>query len=113
MRRYGELLEQSESPATHIGASLYKAGTIDALIIAYLQSDGFKGLASITQSIRRNTLDRFRNFKTPSGRRYGDNRIATMMRSDIEAALKGKTPAVQGDWMKALKPLMAFAVAGG
>jgi len=113
MEQYAELLAQSERPATHIGASRNKVGSIDALILAYLQSDGFKALATVTHANRRNILDRFRDFKTPSGRRYGDNRIATMMPSDIDAVLKGKTPIVQRNWMKALRPLMAFAIARG
>jgi len=113
MEQYAELLAQSESPATHIGASRNKVGSIDALILAHLQSDTFKSLATVTQAIRRNIFVRFRDVKTPSGRRYGENRIATMMPSDIDAALKGKTPIVQRNWMKALRPLMAFAIARG
>ena len=113
MDQYAELLAQSEDASAHIGASRIRAGTIDALILAYLQSDTFKGLATLTQATRRRILDRFRDFKTPGGRRYGENRIATMIKSDIEAALKDKTPTAQGDWLKTLRPLMTFAIAQG
>jgi hypothetical protein len=44
MAHYAELLAHSEDAAAQIGASKIKAGSIDALIVKYLQSDAFKGL---------------------------------------------------------------------
>ena len=78
MERYHALLNQTGG--LDIGASRLKAGTIDALIPRYYQSESFKALAKATQVCRRPILDRFRDFKTPSGRRYGDNRIGLMER---------------------------------
>jgi integrase/recombinase XerD len=100
----------SERAGTEIGASRTKPGTIDALIVKYLQHDTFKGLAKATQATRRPILDNFRQFKTPSGRRYGENRLATMQRQDVEAALAGKPPTSQKGWIKTLRHLIAFAI---
>ena len=101
MAQYAELLAQSEKPIAHVGASRTKPGTIDALVVKYLDHAAFKGLADTTQATRRRILDHFRNFKTPSGRRYGDARFSTMIEDDIYPVLKGKPPTVQRDWMKA------------
>ena len=50
---------------------------------------------------------------TPGGRRYGENRLATMQRENITDALAGKTPIMQKVWMKALRHLIAFAIEQG
>ena len=41
MDHYAELLAQSENAAAHVGASKIKPGSIDALIVKYLQHDTF------------------------------------------------------------------------
>jgi hypothetical protein len=67
MDHYHALLDQSGGPLSNrlsganIGASRTKAGTIDALIVKYLQHDVFtKGLAKATQTMQRQILDNFR-----------------------------------------------------
>ncbi len=114
MDHYAQLLAQSENAAAQIGASKIKPGTIDALIVKYLRSDTFtKGLAKGTQATRRPILDNFRQCTTPSGHRYGENRLATMHRKNITDALAGKTPIMQRGWLKALRHLIAFAIEQG
>jgi integrase len=114
MAHYAELLAKSEDAAVHAGASKIKAGSIDALIARYLKSDAFtKGLAKATRDARRPILDNFRQCMTPGGRRYGENRIGTMQRKNITDALAGKTPIMQKVWLKALRPLIAFAIEQG
>jgi integrase len=114
MTHYAELLARSENVAAEIGASKIKAGTIDALVVKYLKSDAFtKGLAKSTQSARRPILDNFRQCLTPSGRRYGENRLSTMQRKNIADALAGKTPIMQKVWLKALRHLIAYAIEQG
>jgi hypothetical protein len=116
MDAYHALLEQTGGPLSvaDIGASRTKAGTIDALIVGYLKHDAFKkGLAQATQAMRRPILDHFREFMTPSGRRYGENRLATIQPKNITAVLEGKTPNAQRNWLKALRHLIAFAIAQG
>lgn len=113
MDHYHALLEQTGGAMpVDSGASRIKAGTIDALILRYVKADGFtKGLAKATQDMRLPILDHFRDFKTPSGRRYGDNRLVTMQRSSIVAVLEGKTSATQRNWLIVIRGLIAFGIA--
>ena len=113
MRHYAELLAQSENAIAHVGTSRTQPGTLDALIVRYLDHDTFKGLAEATQATRRRILNNFRQYVTPGGYRYGANSLKGMQRKNITDVLAGKSPTVQGDWMKALRHLMAFAVAEG
>jgi integrase len=113
MEHYQELLARSEDAAAHVGASRFKRGTIDELILRYQQSGAFAELAKPTRDTRRRILDKFRDFKTPSGRRYGDNALKTMERKDVVAAIRGKTPIAARGWLKALRPFLSFAIAEG
>jgi len=103
----------SPSPV-EIGASRTIAGSVDASTAAYYKHDDFtKALAPATQNMRRPILDNFRELRTPSGRRYGENSIATLRPKDIMAVLEGKTRNAQKNWLKALRGLMAFAISQG
>jgi integrase len=114
MAHYAELLAQSEDAVAQIGAANIRPGSIDALIVRYLKHDVFtKRLAPDTQKMRRPILDNFRQCVTPSGFRYGDNRIATIQRKNISDVLAGKTPNAQKNWMKTLRHLIAFAIDQG
>lgn len=114
MDHYAALLASSEDVAAPIGASKIKPGSIDALVVRYLQHDFFtKGLAKATRDARRPILDNFRQCRTPSGFRYGENRIATIQRKNISDALAGKTPVMQKVWLKAIRHLIAFAIDQG
>jgi integrase/recombinase XerD len=116
MDAYHALLERTGGPLSvaDIGASRTKAGTIDSLIVGYLKHDAFKkGLAPATQAMRRPILDHFREFRTPGGRRYGDNRLATIQPKNITAVLEGKTSNAQKNWLKTLRHLIAFAIQKG
>jgi integrase/recombinase XerD len=113
MARYHELLDKSGGPLSvaDAGAGRVVAGSVDALILKYQKSDAFKKyLAKATQSMRLAILERFRECKTPSGRRYGDNRIATLPASAISDALKPLSPNAQRNWIKTLRGLMVFAI---
>jgi integrase len=113
MEKYNELLEKTGgSPTTvEIGASRTKAGSVDASIVAYYKDDAFtKALAPATQKMRRPILDHFRECRTPKGRRYGENSIATLRPTDIIVLLKGKTRDAQRNWLKTLRGWMAFVI---
>ena len=91
-----------------------KMGTIDNLILRYVKSDTFtKGLAKATQNHRRPILDHFRDFKTPSGRRYGENRLWTMQKHNVAAFIEGRTPNTQRNWLKVIRALIAFGIDQG
>jgi integrase/recombinase XerD len=112
MDAYHALLDKTGGPLSvaEIGASRTKAGTIDALIAKYLKDEFFtRGLAKASQGWRRPILDHFREFQTPSGRRYGDNNFKTMQTKSVEELLKGKTSNSQANWLKALRHLIKFA----
>lgn len=113
MQHYAELLAQSEDAAAQTGALKIKAGTIDALVVRYLQSDAFKRLAKATRDTRRPILDNFRQCVTPGGHRYGENSIRTIARKNIIDAIAGKPPTSQKGWMKTLRHLIAFAIEQG
>jgi integrase/recombinase XerD len=116
MDAYHALLNKTGGamPVADIGASRTKAGTIDALIVRYKKHDDFtKGLSKATQDMRRPILDHFREFKTPSGRRYGNNRLASMQEKDIRAALEGRKPNAQRNWIKVIRGLIAFGKSQG
>ena len=115
MDEYHALLERTGGTLPqNIGASLNKEGTIDALILRYVKHNTFiKGLALATQNMRRPILDHFRNFRTPSGRRYGANKLAGMQRHNVTAVLAGKTPNAQRNWLKTIRGLMAFGIEQG
>jgi integrase/recombinase XerD len=114
MEQYHALLDQTGGALSEIGASCIKAGTIDALVVRYLKSDAFcKGLAPASQTSRRPMLDNFRQCLTPSGRRYGENRIGTMTPKAITDALEGKTLNAKRNGLKTLRHLIAFAIAEG
>jgi integrase/recombinase XerD len=114
MDAYHALLAETGGamPVDNIGAGRVRAGTIDALILRYVKADSFKrGLAAETQKMRLPILDHFRNHLTPSGRRYGDNKLAGMGKQSIEAVLEGKTSSTQRNWLITLRGLIAFGMA--
>ena len=114
MDHYAELLAQSENAAAHIGASKIKPGSIDALIVKYLQArhlhqgTGQGDTGSAASDPRQlppvHDAERSPLWREPP---------ATMHRKNITDALAGKTPIMQKVWMKALRHLIAFAIEQG
>jgi hypothetical protein len=97
-----------------IGASRTKAGTVNAVAVALFKHDMFtKGLAKATQGPFRRTINRFREFKTPGGRLYDENHVATIMRERIVDFLKGKSANAQKNNLKAVRFLIRFAMSEG
>ena len=90
-------------PTTEFKAA--KEGSIDALVTAYLRDDSFtKALASETQRMRENILERFRA-------KHGTKSIRTLETRHVIAMLEKKRPYAQKNWLKTLRGLMLFAVA--
>jgi integrase/recombinase XerD len=115
MEAYHALLEKTGGAMpSEIGASRTKAGTVNALAVALYKHDVFtKGLAKETQGSWRRIIDRFREFTTPSGRVYGENRFATIEKKNIVGFLKGKTANAQKNRLKAVRFLIRFAISEG
>jgi hypothetical protein len=86
-----------EWQALPLGASRTKPGTVNATIVSYYQSAGFKeGLATTTQKNRRAILERFRE-------EHGDKRVALMHKTALQIILNKKTAAAAKNWVKALR----------
>src|SRR5262249_32298522 len=103
MRAYQAAL--SQAAPLEVGASRTAPGTIDALIVDYLESDAFtKALAPETQRMRRNILDRFRT-------EHGRKQVATLRSEHVPNLIKNRPVYAQKNWLKTLRGLMLFAVA--
>jgi len=116
MEVYHALLEKTGGSmlVSEAGANRTKAGTVDAIAVAYYKSDAFKdGLAEATQKAWRNIINRFREFQTPAGRYYGQNSIRDLPAKSIQAFLKGKTANAQKTSLKAIRSFARFAIAEG
>jgi integrase len=91
-----------------IGAKRIRAGSIDALVIAYFSSPTFLALAPATQSTYRGILEGFT-------KEHGGKPLALLTRKHLEAMLARKmaTPAAANHWLRLIKTLMRFAVREG
>jgi integrase/recombinase XerD len=115
MATYHALLEKTGGAlAAEIGAGRTRAGTVDAIMVAYFKNDAFtKELSKASQDARRPILDRFREHKTPSGRRYGENQVATLREKSVRDFLEGKTANQQKNELKAVRGFVRFAISQG
>jgi integrase/recombinase XerD len=116
MDAYHALLEKTGGSLSvvEIGASRTKVGTVSDLIVRYFKSDVFtKGLSKATQDTWRPILNRFREFETPSGRRYGENQIATIRKKSVAAFLQGRTANAQKNSLKPIRGFLRYAISEG
>lgn len=96
----------ADAPPSDIGAKRNAPGTVAALVAAYAVSDVFRGLATETRRNRWVILRRF-------GDEHGDKRVALLKREHVEAMLRDKRPFPRQNFLKALRPLLQFAVSIG
>jgi integrase len=97
----------ASTPRPDIGMSRSKPGTIAALVAAYCGSAEFKHeIAAETRRTRWAILQRFRD-------EHGDKPVAKLKREHMLAILGGKRPFPKRNWLRALRPLMRFAVSIG
>lgn len=96
------------APRIQIGVRKCVAGTIGALVSAYLNSPNFTTLASETQQSRRGILERFRN-------EHGGKSVASLERRHVQAMLdaKANTPSAARNFLNTVRILMEFAVERG
>jgi integrase/recombinase XerD len=111
MEAYQEALGD-EALKVEIGNKNTKPGTLNEAIVKYYKSERFtEGLAAETQKMRRAILERFRAMCGASGQSYGEKRIAHLREDDIKVLMKPMTRHAQKNWLKAMRGLMAFALA--
>jgi integrase len=114
MAHYQALLGATGTTLSTIGTSKALAGSVEAVTIAFLKHEDFtKGLSKATQNTWRPILQRFREFTTPSGRRYGENQIRTITRAAIMLFIDGKTASAKKNTLKPIRGLIRFAIAQG
>ena len=90
------------------GAGRIKAGSLDALVLAWLASPKFLGLKPQRQQACRRILEKWT-------KEHGDKPVALLTRQHINAMLakKAGTPAAANHWLRLVKVLMSFAVKEG
>lgn len=97
----------ASAPRTDIGERRNAPGTIAALIAAYANSARLNHeLAPETRRTQWAILQRFRD-------EHGEKRVATLRREHVVAILSIKKPYPRRNWLKAVRPMMQFAVSIG
>jgi len=92
-----------ETPQLAVGAKRSKPGSVAMAVAAYFVSTDFGSLAPITQTLRRQILQRFRE-------QHGDKPLALLPPKFIALTLSQMKPHAARNWIKALRGLMQFAV---
>jgi integrase len=107
MRAYETALS-GEAPRVEVGASRTRPGTVNAAVIGYFNSKGFRSLSSATQATYRGILEGFRS-------EHGDKRIALLDRKHIERLIskKAEAPSAANNLLRMLRVLRQFAIADG
>lgn len=105
MQEYQACMDGSAAPAIEAGINRTKAGTFNALIVAYYGSPEFKGLRPSTRATYRGIIERFRV-------QHGDKRVATIERKHIKAIIGAMSdrPAAANNLLDRIKALMGLAV---
>jgi integrase len=94
----------TSAPRSDVGADRNAPGTIAALVALYAETADFKhAIAPETRRTMWAILQRFRND-------HGTKRVAPLKREHVLAILAARPPFAQRNWVRALRPLLAFAV---
>ncbi len=97
----------ASAPRADIGERRNAPGTVAALVAAYSNCARFKHeIAPETRRTQWAILQRFRE-------EHGEKRVATLRREHVAAILAEKKPYPRRNWLKAVRPLMHFAVSVG
>src|SRR5215471_3653428 len=121
MRQYAAALDGVKAQASDIGAGRAVAGTVDALVAAYLDprsSSPFKTGAAETQRTRRNILENFREahgdkplFRTDNSGR----RTMLLTREHVQRMVneKAERPFAQRNFLNTLRAMFKWAAKEG
>jgi integrase len=121
MRQYAAALEGLKAQGSNIGAERTVAGTVNALVVAYLdplsKSSPFKTGAPETQRTRRNILENFRAAygNLPLFREAGGRRTMLLTREHTQRIIneKSSTPFAQRNLLNTLRAMFGWAAAEG
>jgi hypothetical protein len=94
-----------QRPDGFIGAERTKAGTVNALVVAYYKSPDFKNLEDSTKDHRRRIIERFRS-------EHGDKPLKGLRREHIKQimAAKAATPEAANNLIKIPRVMLNYAV---
>jgi integrase len=100
---------------TPIGGSRVKPGTFRALAVSYFASVDFRSMASSTQSVYRNIIERFCRETDKDGNAHGDKSAATLRREHIIKlmAARAEQPDSANGLRKVLRAMMKHGVEAG
>src|SRR5262249_58776567 len=95
----------ANTPRTEVAARRTRAGSINAMVVGYLGSAAFAGLAPISKQHYRQILERMR-------KDYGDLSISTLKRKHVMRMLDAKrdTPSAARDFLRCLRLLIRYAL---
>lgn len=122
MRQYAAALDGVKAKVINIGAARTVAGTVNAIVAAYLDCSAtstspFKTLASETQRTRRNILENFRRAHgdLPVYRTVGDKRVMLLTREHMQKIVNKKavTPFAQRNFLNTLHAVFKWAAKEG
>jgi hypothetical protein len=103
MHAYQTALAAS-TPPSDIGAARNLPGTVAALVALYANSSHFKHeIAAETRRTMWAILQKFRD-------EHGNKRVSLLRRAHVLAILDCRPPFAKRNWLRALRPLMQFAV---
>jgi integrase len=107
MDAYADALGSASSHQP-IGVGRTIAGSVNAMIVGFLASGAFEGLAPTSQVQYRRIFEQLR-------REHGDRSIATLERRHVVAMVdaKAKTPSAARDFLRCLRLLVAYAIGIG
>jgi integrase len=89
---------------TQIGSKRTRPGTVNAALVGYYQSAGFRALAESTQKSRRRILERFRE-------KCGDLSLVGMTRAHLQRLFFDKlSPAAARNWKKAFRGFVDYCL---
>lgn len=95
----------ASSPPSDIGAQRNAPGTVAALVALYANSSQFKH--EIAAETRRTVWAILQKFLDE----HGSKRVGHLRREHVLAILDGRPPFARRNWLRALRPLLDFAVA--
>ena len=121
MRAYADALNGTKAQASNIAAARTVAGTVNALVVAYLDpqsSSPFKTGAAETQRTRRNILENFREAHGDKPLYRTDNRghqTMLLTREHMQRIIneKASTPFAQRNFLNTLRAMFKWAVREG
>ena len=85
-------------------------GSINAVVEAYYQDEGFKALADGTRAAHRRVLEHVRSWPHPTLGEYGKVLLRDIEKGHVAVMLAGLKPFARNNWLKTLRGFFKFAV---